>query len=297
MPTRYRTCLPPAMPLRRRAPNNPQQPRSDENQRPLTPSTPSKPTPTYDKCLQTLQNMRVYGRKLARSASAINDPETAEYVSRRCGATTVEVNQLSRWTQSSGSSRTRSKQLVSRRLILPHEAWHARRRTVFTAGNAPLRCGRAIWFRRADMKACVKPNASFMLTRRGSAASVLGSVLVLWNFLQKSVIDFEQHICDRLTQSIAGRADVILRSVTRGLGKLKALLADNLLGNFNRPEAEVATAPDLNSFFHAKTSNVFSAPKTSARLLTGVFIIVVNRSRRIDSQVPLDCDPAFASPI
>jgi type IV secretion system protein VirD4 len=26
---------------------------------------------------------------------------------------------------------------------------------VFTAGNAPLRCGRAIWFRRADMKSCV----------------------------------------------------------------------------------------------------------------------------------------------
>lgn len=29
---------------------------------------------------------------------------------------------------------------------------------VFTAGNAPLRCGRAIWFRRADMKACVAAN-------------------------------------------------------------------------------------------------------------------------------------------
>ncbi len=29
---------------------------------------------------------------------------------------------------------------------------------VFTAGNAPLRCGRAIWFRRGDMKACVGGN-------------------------------------------------------------------------------------------------------------------------------------------
>jgi type IV secretion system protein VirD4 len=29
---------------------------------------------------------------------------------------------------------------------------------VFTAGNAPLRCGRAIWFRRADMRACVGEN-------------------------------------------------------------------------------------------------------------------------------------------
>jgi type IV secretion system protein VirD4 len=29
---------------------------------------------------------------------------------------------------------------------------------VITAGNAPLRCGRAIWFRRDDMKACVAEN-------------------------------------------------------------------------------------------------------------------------------------------
>ncbi len=29
---------------------------------------------------------------------------------------------------------------------------------VFTSGNAPLRCGRAIWFRREDMKTCVGEN-------------------------------------------------------------------------------------------------------------------------------------------
>jgi type IV secretion system protein VirD4 len=29
---------------------------------------------------------------------------------------------------------------------------------VFTSGNAPLRCGRAVWFRREDMKACVGQN-------------------------------------------------------------------------------------------------------------------------------------------
>ena len=29
---------------------------------------------------------------------------------------------------------------------------------VFTAGNAPLRCGRAIWFRRTDMKSVVGEN-------------------------------------------------------------------------------------------------------------------------------------------
>jgi type IV secretion system protein VirD4 len=29
---------------------------------------------------------------------------------------------------------------------------------IFTAGNPPLRCGRAIWFRRADMKSVVSEN-------------------------------------------------------------------------------------------------------------------------------------------
>ncbi|MHC2374873.1 type IV secretory pathway TraG/TraD family ATPase VirD4 [Bradyrhizobium diazoefficiens] len=29
---------------------------------------------------------------------------------------------------------------------------------IFTAGNPPLRCGRTIWFRRADMPTCVVEN-------------------------------------------------------------------------------------------------------------------------------------------
>jgi type IV secretion system protein VirD4 len=38
---------------------------------------------------------------------------------------------------------------------------------VFTAGNLPLRCGRAIWFRREDMKSCVGRNRFHdMLERR-----------------------------------------------------------------------------------------------------------------------------------
>ncbi|MDK1482346.1 Ti-type conjugative transfer system protein TraG, partial [Sinorhizobium sp. 6-117] len=93
------------------------------------------------------------------SFAAINDPETADYISRRCGMTTVEIDQVSRSFQSKGSSRTRSKQLAARPLIQPHEVLRMRadEQIVFTAGNAPLRCGRAIWFRREDMKACVKP--------------------------------------------------------------------------------------------------------------------------------------------
>lgn len=94
------------------------------------------------------------------SFAAINDPETADYISRRCGMTTVEVDQISRSSQMKGSSRTRSKQLAARPLIQPHEVLRMRadEQIVFTAGNAPLRCGRAIWFRRNDVKACVGTN-------------------------------------------------------------------------------------------------------------------------------------------
>ncbi|MBB2842486.1 UNVERIFIED_ORG: type IV secretion system protein VirD4 [Rhizobium etli] len=94
------------------------------------------------------------------SFAAINDPETADYISRRCGMTTVEIDQVSRSFQAKGSSRTRSKQLAARPLIQPHEVLRMRadEQIVFTAGNAPLRCGRSIWFRREDMKSCVGMN-------------------------------------------------------------------------------------------------------------------------------------------
>ncbi len=95
------------------------------------------------------------------SFAAINDPETADYISRRCGTTTVEIDQVSRSIQARGSSRTRSKQLAARPLILPHEVLLMRtdEQIVFMAGNPPLRCGRAIWFRRQDMRQCVSPKA------------------------------------------------------------------------------------------------------------------------------------------
>jgi type IV secretion system protein VirD4 len=94
------------------------------------------------------------------SFSAINDPDTADYISKRCGDTTVEVDQTNRSSGMKGSSRSRSKQLSRRPLILPHEVLRMRadEQIVFTSGNAPLRCGRAIWFRREDMKTCVGEN-------------------------------------------------------------------------------------------------------------------------------------------
>lgn len=94
------------------------------------------------------------------SFAAINDPETADYISKRCGDTTVEVSQVSTSTRASGSSRTRSKQLSRRPLILPHEVLQMRadEQIVFTAGNPPIRCGRAIWFRRKDLQSRVDSN-------------------------------------------------------------------------------------------------------------------------------------------
>lgn len=94
------------------------------------------------------------------SFAAINDPDTADYISKRCGDTTVEIDQTNRSTGMKGSSRSRSKQLSRRPLIMPHEVLRMRsdEQIVFTSGNPPLRCGRAIWFRRDDMKACVEQN-------------------------------------------------------------------------------------------------------------------------------------------
>ncbi|WMT92961.1 Ti-type conjugative transfer system protein TraG [Pelagibacterium sp. H642] len=100
------------------------------------------------------------------SFAAINDPDTAHYISRRCGNTTVEVDQVARSSQMSRSSRTRSKHLAARPLILPEEVLRMRadEQIIFTAGNPPLRCGRAIWFRRTDMKSVVVEKNRFHRT-------------------------------------------------------------------------------------------------------------------------------------
>lgn len=107
------------------------------------------------------------------SFAAINDPDTADYISKRCGDTTVEVDQTNRSTGMKGSSRSRSKQLSRRPLIMPHEVLRMRsdEQIVFTAGNPPLRCGRAIWFRREDMKACVGQNRFHREGQEGNDSS------------------------------------------------------------------------------------------------------------------------------
>lgn len=107
------------------------------------------------------------------SFAAINDPDTADYISKRCGDTTVEVDQTNRSTGMKGSSRSRSKQLSRRPLIMPHEVLRMRsdEQIVFTSGNPPLRCGRAIWFRRDDMRACVGHNRFHREGQKGNDSS------------------------------------------------------------------------------------------------------------------------------
>lgn len=87
------------------------------------------------------------------SFSAVNDTDTADYISKRCGTTTIEVDQVTRNSNGGRSGRTRSKQLTQRPLILPHEVTQMRtdEQIIFTSGNPPLRCGRAIYFRREEM--------------------------------------------------------------------------------------------------------------------------------------------------
>ena len=110
------------------------------------------------------------------SFAAINDPDTADYISKRCGDTTVEVDQTNRSSGIKGSSRSRSRQLSRRPLILPHEVLRMRsdEQIVFTSGNPPLRCGRAIWFRRKDMSASVNENRFHRKAIKGSGANEAG---------------------------------------------------------------------------------------------------------------------------
>ncbi|MEO9735466.1 MULTISPECIES: Ti-type conjugative transfer system protein TraG [Alphaproteobacteria] len=91
------------------------------------------------------------------SFAAINDTDTARYISERCGMTTVEVEQVSRSSRAGSLTRNRSRQLSQRPLIQPHEILQMRsdEQIIFTSGSKPLRCGRAMFFRRNDMTAKV----------------------------------------------------------------------------------------------------------------------------------------------
>lgn len=105
-----------------------------------------------------------------RAFAAVQDPETAEEVARLCGGYGAEATSRGesrgtsgqaggRSSTSTGQSQTRSE--VRRALIEPAELLQDARvdeAFVFLANARPLRCGRAIFFRRPEMVARVAEN-------------------------------------------------------------------------------------------------------------------------------------------
>ena len=91
------------------------------------------------------------------SYAAIKSLETAKDLSAKCGEMTVDVVGLS---QSVGLFRPRSSDRTThnvstqrRPLILPHEITQTMRKDeqiIIVQGHPPLRCGRAVYFRRPD---------------------------------------------------------------------------------------------------------------------------------------------------
>ncbi|MEK1932704.1 MAG: Ti-type conjugative transfer system protein TraG [Pararhizobium sp.] len=99
------------------------------------------------------------------SYAAIKALDTARNVSAQCGEMTVEVKGSSRnlsWDSKSGGTRkSESLNFQRRPLIMPHEITQSMRKDeqiIIVQGHSPLRCGRAIYFRRKDMEAAARRN-------------------------------------------------------------------------------------------------------------------------------------------
>jgi type IV secretion system protein VirD4 len=99
------------------------------------------------------------------SYAAIKALDTARNVSAQCGEMTVEVKGSSRnlgWgTKNSASRKSESINFQRRPLIMPHEITQSMRKDeqiIIVQGHSPIRCGRAIYFRRKDMDMQARPN-------------------------------------------------------------------------------------------------------------------------------------------
>jgi type IV secretion system protein VirD4 len=99
------------------------------------------------------------------SYAAIKALDTARNVSAQCGEMTVEVKGSSRnigWvTKNNASRKSESVNFQRRALIMPHEITQSMRKDeqiIIVQGHSPIRCGRAIYFRRKDMKGAAKVN-------------------------------------------------------------------------------------------------------------------------------------------
>ncbi|AWM28159.1 Ti-type conjugative transfer system protein TraG [Sinorhizobium fredii] len=99
------------------------------------------------------------------SYAAIKALDTARNVSAQCGEMTVEVQGRSRnigWdTRNGGNRKSESINFQRRSLIMPHEITQSMRKDeqiVIVQGHSPIRCGRAIYFRRKEMDQAAKAN-------------------------------------------------------------------------------------------------------------------------------------------
>ncbi|MBY3238378.1 Ti-type conjugative transfer system protein TraG [Rhizobium laguerreae] len=99
------------------------------------------------------------------SYAAIKALDTARNVSAQCGEMTVEVRGRSRnigWdTKNGGTRKSESVNFQRRPLIMPHEITQSMRKDeqiIIVQGHSPIRCGRAIYFRRKDMNVAAKAN-------------------------------------------------------------------------------------------------------------------------------------------
>lgn len=99
------------------------------------------------------------------SYAAVKALDTARNVSAQCGEMTVEVKRSSRnvgWdTKVAGGRQSESVNFQRRSLIMPHEITQSMRKDeqiIIVQGHSPIRCGRAIYFRRKDMDQAAKAN-------------------------------------------------------------------------------------------------------------------------------------------
>ncbi len=96
------------------------------------------------------------------SYAAIKAFDTARNVSAQCGEMTVEVQGRSRNIGSkNGTRKSETVNFQRRPLIMPHEITQSMRKDeqiIIVQGHNPIRCGRAIYFRRKDMTEAAKAN-------------------------------------------------------------------------------------------------------------------------------------------
>lgn len=105
------------------------------------------------------------------SFAAIGDIATAREVSALCGEITIELGSRSKpvgWGGKDAGRRTETLSYQRRPLIMPHEIVQSMRmdeQIILVKGRPPLRCGRAIYFRRPELRLAVGANRFARLRR------------------------------------------------------------------------------------------------------------------------------------